>query len=149
MAGNREAGGFVNSTVNVADPVAGWGGTHFWWPSFLWLIFTGLGAMAPSAPQIWYWSNWISTNRFHQIFLVVDLMAVGFVEFLVLTEIPMMIKISPSNTYSSDNFKISDDSCSLLFNKHFYFLRSKHKLCFLDSMYKLQSKRLVTMSASL
>ena len=76
--------------------------------------------MAPSAPQICYWSDWISTNRFHQIFLVVDLMAVGFVEFLVLTEIPMMIKISPSNTYSSDNFKISDDSCGLLFNKHFY-----------------------------
>ena len=62
--------GYSISTLveSVADPAAGWGGgegqetwnlcDRLWWPSFLWLIFTGpKGTWSPWSNRIRYWES--------------------------------------------------------------------------------------------
>ena len=56
----------------------------------------------------------------------------------------MLLNPLSSDTYLVFHIKINDDSCDLLFNTLFISLDPKY-----DSMYKLHSKRLVMMSASL
>ena len=56
----------------------------------------------------------------------------------------MLLDLLSSDAYLVFHIKISDDSCDLLFDALFISSDPKH-----DSINKLQSKRLVTMSASL
>ena len=56
----------------------------------------------------------------------------------------MLLDLLSSDSYLVFHIKINDDSCDLLFDVLFISLDPKH-----DSMYKLQNRRLVTMSLSL
>ena len=61
-----------NVSITVADPVAGRGGGqetwnlcgHLQWPSFLWLIFTGLGEGMAPCPWIRYCYSLLCTHSF-------------------------------------------------------------------------------------
>ena len=55
----------------------------------------------------------------------------------------MLLDLLSSDSYLVFHIKINDDSHDLLFDVLFISLDPKH-----DSMYKLQSRRLVTMSVS-